>query len=231
MYKLLFAIKTTKKYQHRIDTILDTWLKNIDDYIFYSDHEDPEKNVVLASQDTSYLSGTLSKTLWFFNNLNKIFVEDNKTVLEEYDYIFFVDDDTYVNVNNLKQFLNTIDKKSVYGHMFTPQKNIENPIWNLYKNILKETDSYHSGGAGYIIPTNILKSVEFVDLGIVFDDAAIGINLIRNGVNLVHDERFNPENPEFYHRDNFDIINKITYHHISPSKMLELHKIVLENTI
>jgi len=227
MKKILYAIKTTKKYQERIDAILNTWLTDIDDYIFYSDHEDSEKNVILASADSSYLSGTLAKTLWFFNNLSNIFIADDKNILDEYDWIFFVDDDTFVNVENTKTFLETLDDNFAYGHLFTSEKDSGNPIWNLYKNILKETDCYHSGGAGFLISTESLKKITFVEYNMVFDDATIGVNLLRNGVNLVHDERFNPDLPESFGKTDKDIVNEITYHHISPEKMVELYQYVL----
>lgn len=227
MKKVLYAIKTTKKYEKRINAILNTWLEGIDDYIFYSDHEDLEKNIILSSNDSSYLSGTLSKTLWFFNNLKDIFVTDDKNILDEYKWIFFVDDDTFVNVKNLEKLLVDLNDSFVYGHLFTREKNSDNPIWNKYKNILKESDCYHSGGAGYLISTKILKSMSsFDDIGIIFDDATIGINLIRNDINLIHNEKFNPENPDFFDKDDIDIVNQITYHHIDPVRMFKLNKIL-----
>lgn len=223
MKKVLYAIKTTKKYQERIDAILSTWASDANDYIFYSDHEDKEKNVIISSTDSSYLSGTLSKTLWFFNNLKNIFVTDQNNILDEYDWIFFVDDDTFVNVKKTQEFIETIEVNSAYGHMFTPKKDSGNPIWGMYKNIINDDDGYHSGGAGYLISTQSLKDINFIDYGIIFDDATVGVNLLRNGVNLIHDERFNPDLPESLGKDGSDIVDQLTYHHISPEKMIQLN--------
>ena len=222
--KILFCVKTTKKYQDRIDSILDTWLTGIDDYIFYSDHEDSEKNIILSSTDSSYY-GVLYKTIWILNNFKNIYISD-KNILEEYDWICVVDDDTFVNTKKLDEYVETIDNNSVHGHLFTKTKNPENPIWNngdVKGFILDKDYTYHSGGAGMLFPTNVLTNIEFKDCGTVWDDVTVGIILNNNNIPLVDSNLFNPETPEFHGKDDSDVKNVITYHHIGPERMSKLY--------
>lgn len=223
--KILFCIKTTRKYQDRIDSILGSWLTGIDDYIFYSDHEDKEKNVILSSTDSSYL-GCLYKTIWTLNNLKNIYITEDKNVLEHYDWICVVDDDTFVNTKKLDEYVENIDDSSVYGHLFTKTKNPENPIWNngdIKGFVLDKDYTYHSGGAGVLLPTKILTNIEFEDCGTVWDDVTVGVILTKNNIPLADSELFSPETPEFYDKDDTDIRNMITYHHISSEKMKKLY--------
>ena len=54
MKKILYSLKTTRKYENRRKSQLETWLSGIEDYIYYSDHEDIDKNIILASHDDTY---------------------------------------------------------------------------------------------------------------------------------------------------------------------------------
>lgn len=111
--KIFYAIKTTKRYQTRIDSILNTWLTGIDDYIFFSDHEDLDNNIILSSLDSSY-EGTLEKFLYFFNNVGSISHKDSdKSVLDYYDWIFVCDDDTFVNTKMLEKFVTECDNEKL----------------------------------------------------------------------------------------------------------------------
>jgi len=219
--KILFCIKTTKKYQHRINTILDTWLSGIDDFIFYSDHEDTEKNVILSSTDASYF-GCLQKTIWTFNNLKNIYLSD-KSVLECYDWICVVDDDTFVNTKKLDEYVEEIVDDSVYGDLITPENNPDNPVW---KDFVPEHDYvYHSGGGGVLIPSKLLLDIEFEECGNVWDDVTVGVIFGRNNVPLVDSELFNSQPPDFYGKSDEDVNNVVTYHHISPDRMKSLYEI------
>lgn len=220
--KILFCIKTTRRYQNRIDSIIETWLSGIDDYIFYSDHEDSEKNVILSSHDSSYL-GCLHKTIWTLNNLKNIYLSE-ETILDYYDWICVVDDDTFVNTKKLDEYVETLDNQSVYGHLFTSTKNPENPIWTSFKPGHEYV--YHSGGAGVLFPSKIFSSVKFKECGTVWDDVTVGVILGRNNIPLVHSDLFSPETPEYYDKTDEDVVNMVTYHHINPERMKLMYDIV-----
>lgn len=82
MKNILYALKTTKKYESRRKCQLETWLSGIENYIYYSDHEDLENNVIFTSHDDSY-QGLMEKSLYFYNNLGNIFLnESGKSRLE-----------------------------------------------------------------------------------------------------------------------------------------------------
>jgi hypothetical protein len=213
--KIFFCVKTTQKYKDRIDTILDTWLNGIDDFIFYSDHEDSEKNVVLSSNDSSYF-GCLQKTIWTFNNLKNIYYSD-KSVLKCYDWVCVVDDDTFVNTKKLDEYIEEITDDSVYGDLITPENSPDNPIW---KDLVLEHDYvYHSGGGGVLIPSKLLLDIEFEECGTVWDDVTVGVIFGRNNIPLVDSEVFKSQPPEFYGNTDDDVKNVVTYHHIKPDRM------------
>jgi hypothetical protein len=93
----------------RVDNILNTWGKDFEDLVFFSDHNDLKKNILQVSTRTSY-DGCAEKSL----NRVKQIVENVK-----HDWYFFVDDDTYVNTSGLERFINekTRDDATAYGRM------------------------------------------------------------------------------------------------------------------
>lgn len=234
--KILYVIKTTKKYLNRIDTVLDTWLNGIDDYIFLSDHEDSEKNIILSSTDSGPW-GLIDKSLYFFNNAKNIFLE-GKSVLDVYDWILVCDDDTFVNTKKCNEFVMNKDTSDnvAYCSIISPQNNPENAIWAEYHDIFKQYDifHYHSGGAGILISCNTLSKIHensnnespFVKNGIKYEDAGISLNLIKNKVNLIDSELFCSQSPGFYGDSDENVKNKITYHHIDTEKMKTFYSIL-----
>lgn len=223
MQKVLYAIKTTSKYQSRINSVLETWLSGLDDYIFYSDHEDTSKNIILSSHDSSY-EGLVEKSLYFYNNLGNIFINENdESILDYYDWVLVCDDDTFVNTKKVKEFVKDCDPTKAYCEIISPQKNPDNPIWSEYSDILNQTDLYYSGGAGILLPTNCIKKInKFLDYKIRFEDCTIGITLHRNGIILVDCPLFHSQQPEFWGHSDKDIIDNMTYHHIDENRMYKL---------
>lgn len=229
MEKILYVIKTTKKYENRINAILNTWLSGCEDYIFISDHEDLKNNIILTSNDSSY-EGVLKKSLYFYNNLNKIVCnKGNMNILDYYDWILSCDDDTFVNTKMVENFLKSCDKSdlSAYCVKVSQKKYPGNPVWNEYPHIFKEDDCYFSGGGGILISTSTLKKVSnFNDYGNRFDDVAIGLHLHRSGIELIDCPLFHSTHPEFYGDTNSDVVNSITYHHISHDRMYDMYNYI-----
>lgn len=226
MKKILYSLKTTRKYENRRKSQLETWLSGIEDYIYYSDHEDIDKNIILASHDDTY-QGLLEKSLYFYNNLKNIFVNDSSTsILDSYEWIFVADDDTFVNTKNMEKLLETFDDTCAYGYLVTPETH-PNMVWSDFSHIWKPGEGYFSGGGGILISTKSLKQInEFVDYGInsAFEDCTMSLNLSRNGVKLTHSSFFHGTTPEVFGETDRDIVNNITYHHISEGRMYTLYE-------
>lgn len=222
MSKILYAIKTTEKYSERIKSLFDTWMNGIDDYIIYSDHEDVSKNIIKVCEDSSY-GGLEDKGINFFNLVKDIDTEDNIPMLEYYDWLFLVDDDTFVNVKKLEEFVSENKKEAAYGYVFSYQTHSDNPMF-ASPSFSKNT-KWYSGGAGLLIHTNAFKKVDsFVKYNTRHDDVTIGLNFERCGVELIHDDGFHSEAPEFYGHDYSSVHENITYHHIDVDKMKKLYE-------
>lgn len=224
MKKILYCIKTTKQYENRVDALFNTWLIGIEDYIFYSEHEDPTKNIIKVCEDGSY-GGLEIKGLNFYNLLSKIEIIDGEKVLDFYDWVFLVDDDTFVNVDNLNSFVETADTTKAYGQVFAYETHSDNPMFNVpgFDKRIK----WYSGGAGLLISSQSLKKIDYYEnFNTRHDDVSVGINLMKNGIELVDSDLFNSEPPESWGEVDEDVIKKITYHHIPEDRMFKLYSIV-----
>jgi|Laugresbdmm110sd_1035091.scaffolds.fasta_scaffold00935_8 hypothetical protein len=227
MKKILYALKTTKKYESRRKCQSETWLSGIEDYIYYSDHEDLENNVIFTSHDDTY-QGLMEKSLYFYNNLGNIFLnESGKSILDSYEWIFIGDDDTFVNTKKIENLLLTCDDNCAYGYLMSQEKDSRNMVWRDFSHVWRLGENYFSGGGGILVSTKSLKKVnEFVDYGIntAFEDCTISLNLSRNGINLIDCEFFHSTVPEYFGQTDEDIVNNITYHHISEDRMYTLYE-------
>ena len=227
MTKILYCIKTTEKYKNRVESIKNTWIQDVDDYLFYSDHEDPSDNIIKVCDDPSY-GGLEVKGVNFYNLLKHIFFDEDIKILDYFDWLFMVDDDTFVNVKNLELFAESADNSKVYGEIFTYQTHPDNPMYS--NPSFKKSYKWYSGGAGVLVHTNTLKKIdEFINYQTRHDDVSIGLTFINNSIELVDSDNFNSQPPEFWGEDDSEIINKITYHHIDENKMKTLYSIVHKN--
>ncbi len=184
----------------RQENILNTWGKDIE-ILFYSDHEDISKNVVKVSDRTDYHSNEEKH----INSLNYILQNKNG-----YDWYFCCDDDTFVNVENLLNFIETADTKKIHGSIFKHDENCRNPIYKVIDRSIK----YPSGGAGYLIHHDALFSFDkFIDYKVGFSDASFGINMHQK-FDMLDDKRFNSQPPEFYNHNFMEMRESISYHYI-----------------
>lgn len=127
---------TSVNCKDRIDIVNQTWGKNVDNLWFYSDHNDIENKVYQCSDNQKDCG------LKTANRLKQILHEGVK-----YDWYFFVDDDTYVNAKALKTFIESHPTDRMYG---LPVGTEEYP--------------YIQGGAGILIPGNLLKKININDI-------------------------------------------------------------------
>lgn len=214
MSKILILVMSSKVLENRIDGILNSYYNTIKNYnnidlIFYSDHEDISKKVIKLDCTFAYnYSDNEIKNLTAFNLIKNNYYN-------KYDWFLFIDDDTFVNIPLLNDKLSLFDENYVYGKEMTG-----------YYGDLK----YVSGGAGYIISNKIIhKLFDPINYKTTFADVSVGMNMRERGLEFINSDYFDPFNwyrngtPEKF---NNDIENKITYHYINPSQMLELMKYI-----
>jgi len=214
MKKVICFVNTTKKHTDRIKIIWQTWADDVDT-VFYSDHDDPEMNVIKVSNRDDYASGE-EKQINVLNHLKNLTDGEDKNLLDVYDWVFFVDDDTFVNVENLDIFIQNIDKTKVYGSIFNSQKDSENPMY--VNNIIPLDSKFPSGGAGFLVSTDTIKDIEeFKNYQTVCGDVSAGLNFHFNRVEQVDSPLFNSQNPEFYSHTKTQIDKMISYHYIKTS--------------
>jgi hypothetical protein len=192
--KILVSILHGSMFPSRYDNVIKTWGKDID-HIFYSDHEDLEKNIIRVSEKTHYHSNEEK-------HINALkYVNDNKP---DYDWFFFCDDDTFVNVNNLIEYTKTANDAMVHGSVLKK-------TWPSDLNLV-----YCSGGAGYLISKKILsevcKKIDVTNIG--YSDVTLGYKLRDLGILSVDDFRFKSQNPSFYNLKINECCDYITFHYI-----------------
>ena len=142
MKKILYVILHGSTNPDRYFNVKETWGKDVD-CIFYSDHEDKEKNIIKVSDRTDYHSNEDKHV-----NVIKYLGEN----INNYEWFFFCDDDTFVNTKKLEELSDNFDKNKVHGQMLKTDNSNGIP---LPSPILE----YCSGGAGYLIHNKILKII------------------------------------------------------------------------
>jgi glycoprotein-N-acetylgalactosamine 3-beta-galactosyltransferase len=172
---IICFIMTNNDRALRVKTVQDTWGKRCNHVLVASDQDEPLINAVAMSAASTY------ENLW--NKLNETlhYIWDTycatNTPGTQYDWIFKVDDDTYVVMQNLQAFLNSPEvqvkhqngEPLIYGRLFgwpllsslkklpnffDQRQNPENAEFgrHFYQRVNpQETLLYHSGGAGYVM--------------------------------------------------------------------------------
>ena len=180
---LFAAISTTHKYKYRIQSIKDTWAKHID-HLFYSDHHDLNNNIIKVSNNDDYSSNE-EKVINIINTLKNIKTNNNISVLDSYKWIYFVDDDTFVNYKLVYKMIVDFDEHNAYGYILNRNTDKGNPIFD-HKDIPFDF-SYIAGGTGFFISTQTLKRVgDFKNYRFGYTDVSMGFNFKDKNINLVN---------------------------------------------
>ena len=203
MKKILYVILNGKVNISRINALLFTWGKSVDTLI-YSDFDEIERNIIKVSENTTYWSNEEKHV-----NVIKTLGKRNL----EHDWYFFCDDDTFVNVEKMNEFLTTCKTDTVYGHLLNYY--VELP--NLY---------YHSGGAGVLMSREILEFVsKKIELrNTKYSDVTLGITLRENGIKMEDSKMFNSGGFREYQYTPESIKNFITFHRAYPEDMILLYE-------
>ena len=190
--KILCCILHTEKQPEQYEAIKKTWGTRID-HMYYSDHEDASKNIVKVSDRSDYKS-CVEKNAKVF----KVLVNDCR--YNDYDYYFFVDNDTYVNETKLRS--------SIEKGEFSEDK-IYGATWRD-----KNGGNWLMGGAGFLMNRKVLK--KFEDCEIIetakYSDVNVQNHAFRNGVVIVHHSNFNTGKPKKWHK--WNIHEQYTFHYI-----------------
>lgn len=137
--KVCYIVLTCEKYLNtRVKWQMETMFKNIDkDDIYYLGHTNDKDNRLFSW-------GALDD----YNNLPFKFIDFFKNIELNYDWYFFIDDDTFVFHDNLYRLLSNY-KHTDYICIGKQLDHIKNTCWGLYM----------SGGAGTIISNVVYKDI------------------------------------------------------------------------
>jgi len=207
--KYSIHILTTHKNKNRQKTILDTWLKERNNYIFYTDKNTGVGNQVEVDPDDTYYSNgkkNLAELLRVYRT------EHYKNV----DWMLFCDDDTYVNLSKLEEMLHTLNQSKMYGSLlkgtWPPDTGLE----------------YLSGGAGYLLSSKLIedKGVPQLDYLIksYYSDVCVGLWARDNDIEMVDVKGFYSQDPSFYNLTDEDIKQSYTFHYIK--KHEDVHRLM-----
>jgi hypothetical protein len=214
MSDVVCFVLTSSKLDDRIRRIKNTWANNIPT-IFYSDHEDVSQNIVKVSDRNDYWSAEEKQ----INVVNKI-RDGLLNVLNEYKWICFCDDDTFINTRVVFEELLYFNEMCVYGSIVEYDANPSNPI---YKNVkIPMRLKYPSGGAGYFVSTSLLKvSGKFKNYDTLYSDVSMGMNFHHKKIQSVNHPLFCSTSPALHFHNDDVIITKLTYHNIKTDSEME----------
>lgn len=215
MENIFFSILSSQKF---IDTrqkdIKNTWLLNYKNYTFASDIES-EDNAKL-SERTDAISGEEKQ----INSFKYLY--DNK---KGFDWYFFCDDDTFVNINNLSSFINENKNMESFGYLFSYETCPENSyVWSNYGKDFQ----YYSGGAGFCLRSDALQKVASCTTSVrtKYGDVTSGILFKEAKINLHHCQRMNLYSPGRYNHSSENIKHSLTYHYIKDEMMYDLYNFI-----
>lgn len=205
MKKILFLLLTTEKYKDRQTNILEGWSEGEDVY-FYSEHEDLQNKVIKVCDNND----VEEKQVSVFKKIQELFYND-------YEWFFFGDDDTFVNVNLLKKELNNLETDRVHG----------SDIFGCWGDL-----HYPSGGAGFLIHNNLISNFfESKVYNVNYSDVTFGLNMRDKNILIKNNKKFHSQNYKYYNIDMADVYKYITFHYINNiEEMKKLHEICQKNT-
>lgn len=212
--KILYGMMESHKTRELTNFSLKTWFKDKKLYIFTDKENDDSRFVKITSRD-DYHSNAIKCVL----GLRYMFEQE-----QNFDYYVFLDNDTYINFDNLEEYLSDKDpyELKAYGSLL----NHWSPDKSLY---------YLSGGASFVVPNITMKLLYeklekdeslFVNNYNDFSDVTVGVHMRELGIELCDSDLFHSQPPEFYNHSEEDIKESISYHYInSEQKIKQLNDI------
>lgn len=205
--KILYVLLHGSMMPERHKNVMDSWGKDVK-ILFYSDHSDTNNKIHKVSDRTDYHSNE-DKHIGAWKLIK------SKKLFKNFEWIFFCDDDTFVNYSYLEDNLDYFDKSKITGHVLQG-------TWPQDRSL-----NYCSGGAGYLVHSKnvefISKNIELLNTG--YSDVTLGLFCRRFGIEFAHDDRFNPNDHEGKIREG-TVTSDIRYNNIEdPSKFFSHHYI------
>jgi hypothetical protein len=227
--KIKFISTTCEKYHNdRVEGILNTWA--VDQNItFLSDVNVSDKIIGYDYLPKGY------------ENIHYKYLEFLlKFDFQDEDWFFFTDDDTFVNVGNIHNLLQSYDFNDpiCLGHLGVLNPNATDDSgqftgFPLHTIMGKDTHlpiKYPSGGAGFILSKNALNlvreylfSIQRFEIPRSYNsDVTMGFWLRNSKINLIDIQGFWWINPTQLNHNIQDIKNSYTYHYVTPDMMREI---------
>lgn len=187
-------------YRARHTAIKMTWGSKVD-CLFYADYEDLANGVIKVSDRSDYASNEekhVQAIKYVANNYN-------------HDWVFFCDDDTFVNTDKLSKLANNWSPENVHGSLITG-------CWPHDRSL-----PYCSGGAGYLIHKNLLKivapniAVKHTD----YSDVTLGLCLRDLKIICQDHSLFKSQPPAFYGITPDKWSEYISFHYIKTKEEME----------
>lgn len=231
----IFPITCAKYEQTRVKTIMGTWAaEHLDKLTFIGDREVIDHNTgkILQMDCMNPEDGWPTRTSNPYEDApHKLFNAYRKLAESDYDWVFFCDDDTYIKVELLEEYVARIEREIGTSHVGVWGKSM---LGNYPED--RELD-YPSGGAGYLMNRATLRAVSNVLSGVPrsepdswgdvmtgFALKAAGIAVIDHGV--FYDHSPNEEWMEWQWTQGVNnSVPAITYHYMSPDQMIEFHNV------
>lgn len=230
--KIKFIVLTCEKYlKSRGKSILETWGKN-QNITFLSDKNGRDNIISFDNLSSDY------SEMW---NRYYEYIKNNSN---EDDWICFTDDDTHINIENLRKTLSLYspDKDLYLGKkLFLSERATDMdgnytgfPLNSLVGEKCTLPLYYASGGAGFVISkstfTKLKKYVtEFINIPRCFNtDVTFGMWMKNCEIPLIDNKFFNSTNPTSLNHSSIDIINSISYHYVSPDTMAQINVLINE---
>ena len=219
--KIAIGVLSTHKFKIQTNYLLSAFGNKIeDDLYFFSDNDDNEiKNYLNLTSDNSYNScvgKTVLGFLYFYENL-----------LYKYDWFMSIDEDTFLNLENLDKLLCLFDSNQKY---YIGQKI---NYWPTDRDLY-----YCSGGAGFILSKESLKCI-YDDLlfyknnmnyynyyllsqypEIIVADVLIGKIMRKHKIDITHSDLIHGEKWEKFNSQ------QISYHYVKKEDMNTLSKFI-----
>jgi hypothetical protein len=211
----------SKFHDSRVKAVLETWGSLIpkEDFLIFTDREVDDDPRFLKMSDRSDYKSHVEKTL---GGITYVW----KHKLENYDWFYFCDDDTFVLSDNLRSYLSSksSEENVVLGHLNE----------GCYKN--DPTLNYPSGGSGYAMTKTSIEGVVPHLVNPIMSspqwwcDVTFGYALRFAGIPVIDDHVFYSNTPQTALKEPGKELQKISdwkkkcsFHYINIEKMHKMH--------
>ena len=200
---ICYIILSCEKYiPTRAKFLLETSLKNVDPkHIYFLSCKTNEPNIYGWNTDDNYESCPL-KYIRFFQNMTL-----------DYDWYYFMDDDTFVFPDRLNKFVSNYNKEeSLY--IGCRCENYSFPI-------------YMSGGAGFLLTKSLYTElIYFIRntpenklITSIYGDYLLGLWLTNINKKIIEVHIFNSQT----HKDEYELNNCISFHYLKTKEQYDFY--------